>query len=226
MNVVPGALPLPPRRRWVARVAAGVLVATIGSGCQRQRAGARGSVLASGSVVLALGDSLTYGTGAAPEAAWPVQLEAMTGWSMVNGGVPGDTAERALERLPALLTEHRPVGVIVGIGGNDFLRRLPTDNTRLAIRRTVERAREAGAQVLLVAVPELTTGAALGLSLSDHPMYRQLADELSLPLHEKGWSRVLGDAALRSDAIHANERGYRLFAEGLASTLRTAGWLR
>ena len=44
---------------------------------------------------------------------------------MVNGGVPGDTSAQALARLPALLAEHRPALVIISIGGNDFLRRLP-----------------------------------------------------------------------------------------------------
>jgi lysophospholipase L1-like esterase len=81
-------------------------------------------------------------------------------------------------------------------------------------------SRDAGAQVLLVAVPQPSIGAALGAGLSDHPLYERLADELAQPLHAGGWSRVLGDDKLKSDQIHANGEGYRVFAEGLAATLR------
>jgi acyl-CoA thioesterase-1 len=139
--------------------------------------------------------------------------------------VPGDTAAQALERLPTLLAEHKPALVIVSIGGNDFLRRLDEAATAAAIRRTIALAREAGAQVLLVAVPRPTIAAAVGAGLSDHPLYARLSEELKLPLHEGGWARVLGDEKFKSDQIHANAAGYRAFAEGLVTTLRSSGFL-
>lgn len=192
--------------------------------CGRRRT-AHGTLLAPGSTVLALGDSLTFGSGAAPDGAYPAQLAALTGWTLINAGVPGDTAAQAMDRLPALLAEHRPALVIVSIGGNDFLRRVPAADTEGAIRRSVTYAREAGAQVLLVAVPEPSIGAALGAALSDHPLYARLADELRLPLHAGGWARVLANENLRADRIHANAAGYRVFAEGLAATLRDLGFV-
>jgi acyl-CoA thioesterase-1 len=193
------------------------------AGCGRKKPTAR--ALPRDSVVLALGDSITHGTGAEPAAAYPAQLAALTGWHVVNGGVPGDTAAQALERLPALLAEHRPALVIVSLGGNDFLRRVAPAETDTALRSVVARTREAGAQVLLVAVPQPSLTAAIGAGLSDHPLYARLADELALPLHAGGWARVLGDAQLRSDQIHANAEGYRVFAEGLAATLRERQFL-
>ncbi len=136
---------------------------------------------------------------------------------MINGGVSGDTSAQALQRLPALLADHQPALVIVSIGGNDFLRRAHADDTEANLRRIVAGAREAKAQVLLVAVPQPSLTAAAGLGLSDHAMYERLAAELKLPLHPQGWSRVLGDEKLKSDQIHANAAGYRVFAEGLAA---------
>jgi acyl-CoA thioesterase-1 len=211
MSLPPRGLP---RRHWL--VAALSLVM---SGCGRKKVAAV-AALPPGAAVLALGDSITFGTGAETAAAYPAQLAALTGWNVINGGVPGNTAAQALDRLPDLLAEHKPALVIVSVGGNDFLRRLPESDTVAALRRIAAMARDAGAQVVLVGVPQPTISAALGVGLSDHPMYERLAEELSLPLHAKGWSHVLGDEKLKSDQIHANAAGYRAFAEGLAARLR------
>lgn len=200
------------RRAWL-------LAALALAACGR-KAPAATDALPRDSVVLALGDSITQGTGAEPAAAYPAQLAALTGWRVVNGGVPGDTAAQALERLPALLAEHQPALVIVSLGGNDFLRRIAAADTEAALRRALTLVREAGAQGVLVAVPQPSIAAAIGAGLSDHPLYERLAEELSVPLHASGWSRVLGDEYLKSDPIHANAEGYRVFAEGLAATLR------
>jgi len=206
------------------RVCLGATLAALVAACGRKPA-AIGAALPAGSTVLALGDSITHGTGGDPTAAYPTQLAALSGWNVINGGVPGDTAELALARLPALLAEHQPALVIVSIGGNDFLRRVSQEATAAAIRQAIALSRAAGAQVLLVAVPQPSIGAALGVGLSDHPLYETLARELQLPLHAGGWSRVLGDEKLRSDQIHANAAGYRAFAQGLVATLRDNGFL-
>ncbi|WP_233250777.1 GDSL-type esterase/lipase family protein, partial [Acidovorax sp. HMWF018] len=145
-------------------------------------------------------------------------------WKVVNGGVSGDTSAQALARLPGLLQQHQPALVIVGIGGNDFLRRQSAATARTNILRICTEARASGAQVLLVAVPELSLMAAAG-RLSDHPLYEEIAEELKIPLHAKGWSSVLAQERLRSDQIHANAAGYAEFAQGLVGTLRQTGLL-
>lgn len=199
-------------------------VATALAACGKRPASAP-QALPAGSIVLALGDSITHGTGAAAEAAYPAQLARLSAWTVVNGGVPGDTSAQALARLPALLAEHRPTLVIVSLGGNDFLRRLPEAETDANLRRSVALTRDAGAQVVLVAVPRPTLAAAVGAGLSDHPLYEKLATDLALPLHAGGWARVLGNEKLKADQVHANAEGYRLFAESLVTTLRAAGLL-
>ena len=185
---------------------------------------ARAQAVPAGATVLALGDSLTSGVGASADTAYPAELARLTGWKVVNGGVSGDTSAQALARLPGLLQQHQPALVIVGIGGNDFLRRQSAATARTNILRICTEARDNGAQVLLVAVPELSLMAAAG-RLSDHPMYEEIAEELKIPLHTKGWSSVLAQERLRSDQIHANAAGYAEFAQGLVGTLRQTGLL-
>jgi acyl-CoA hydrolase len=175
--------------------------------------------------VLALGDSLTSGVGASADTAYPAVLQQLTGWQVVNGGVSGDTTAQALSRLPVLLQEHQPALVIVSIGGNDFLRQMSAAAAKDTLREISRTARAAGAQVLLVGVPQVSLLAAGTGSLKDHPLYAELAEELKLPLHADGWAAVLSNPSLRADSVHANAQGYRQFAEGLVQALRKVGWL-
>ncbi len=221
MKTAPFSAPSPQRRRWLAASLLAVALAPL-TACGRKTP--RAQAVPAGATVLALGDSLTSGVGASSDTAYPAVLQQLTGWKVVNGGVSGDTSAQALARLPGLLQQHQPALVIVSIGGNDFLRRQTTSDTRTRVRQICEQARAGGAQVLLVAVPELSLLAAAG-RLSDHALYEEIADELKIPLHRKGWSAVLADARLRSDQIHANATGYAQFAQGLVDTLRDTGLL-
>lgn len=211
-------------RRQALLTLTSVVAAALTAGCSRARP--RGQVVARDAVVLALGDSLTHGTGAPPEAAYPALLAGLTGWRVVNAGVPGDTSAQALTRLPALLQEHAPALVLVSIGGNDFLRRLPEADTRANVRRICEAVRAAGAQVLLIAIPRPSVAAAFTGSLTDHALYGEIAEALQLPLQRQGWSEVLSDDSLRSDQIHANAQGYARFAQSVAATAVAAGLLQ
>ena len=210
------------RRGFAARVGgAGLLLVTL-AGCGRDKMTAQ--PVPPGSTVLALGDSLTFGTGASAETSYPTVLAGLTGWNVVNAGVPGDTSAQALARLPALLAEHRPKLVIVSIGGNDFLRKLPESDTRANVHAACKLALESGAQVLLVAVPRATVAAALG-QMTDHALYAEVAKDLNIPLQREGWGEVLAQAELRSDQVHANAKGYAQFARSVQGTAAAAGLL-
>lgn len=178
-----------------------------------------------GSTVLALGDSVTHGTGAGPGEDYPSRLAAMTGWVIHNHGVPGDTSAGALARLDAVLGEVRPALVIVEIGGNDFLRRQPVSAVKENIRAILQTVKTAGIPVVLVATPQFSPlGAAVGM-LPDAPLYAELAEEESVPLVPDVFAEVLSDPDLKADPIHPNAAGYRKLAEGIADGLRDAGLL-
>jgi acyl-CoA thioesterase I len=206
------------RRRFLTTA---VLIAAAGvTACGKKAV--TGRKLAAGATVLALGDSITFGTGASADTSYPTVLAVLTGWTVINAGVPGDTSAQALARLPTLLQEHKPALVIVSIGGNDFLRRIPEGETRANIRQICEIAQASGAQVLLVAVPGFSATAAITGSLSDHAMYGEIAQALKLPLHANGWSTVLANPSLKSDQVHANAKGYDQFARSLLAAARAA----
>ena len=210
------------RRGFAVRVAGAGLLAAALAGCGRDKKTAQ--PVPPGSTVLALGDSLTFGTGASAETSYPTVLAGLTGWNVVNAGVPGDTSAQALARLPALLAEHQPKLVIVSIGGNDFLRKLPESDTRTHVHAICKQSLDAGAQVLLVAVPRATVAAALG-QMTDHALYAEVSKDLKIPLQREAWGEVLAQPDLRADAVHANARGYAQFARSVQGTAAAVGLL-
>jgi lysophospholipase L1-like esterase len=175
--------------------------------------------LAPQDVIVAFGDSLTHGTGASEDAAYPAVLALLTGHTVINAGVPGDTTTSGLQRLPAVLAEYRPRLVLLCLGGNDMLRKQSDAATESNLRLLVQTIRASGADVVLIGVPKpkLFGGAP--------DFYARVAEELQLPLEDEIFNDVLRDNQLKSDAIHANAAGYRKVAERLADVLREAGAL-
>ena len=181
--------------------------------------------LPAGSVVVALGDSITQGVGASEQTAWPALLARSSGWRVINAGVSGDDSAQALARLPALLREYKPAFVIVSIGGNDFLRAQSSSVTRANIAAVLRTVKESGSRAVLIGVPKPTVGAALGI-FSDHELYKELAKEYGVPLLSGAWGDVMKQSRLMSDQIHPNAAGYAEFTASLEKFLRKQGFLR
>jgi lysophospholipase L1-like esterase len=173
--------------------------------------------LSSDAVVLAFGDSLTYGTGAGESESYPAQLEQLIGRRVVRSGVPGEVTAQALARLPEMLDEHSPKLLLLCIGGNDFLRRLGNPQAEANVRAMVKLARSRGVEVVLIGTPEP------GFSVAPPPFYAAIAKEFRLPYEDAVIGNVLKDNALKSDPIHPNARGYRIIAERVAQTLKKSG---
>ena len=168
-------------------------------------------------VVLAFGDSLTFGTGATEAESYPAQLETLIGRRVVRAGVPGEVTAQALERLPAMLDEHAPRLLLLCIGGNDFLRRLGNAAAERNIRAMVQLAKSRGIDVFLIGTPEPA------LLPSPPAFYETVAKDLKVPYEGGVITEVLKDTSLKSDPIHPNARGYRVIAERVAVRLKKAG---
>lgn len=189
-------------------------------------ASVQGKAIAPGATVLALGDSLTAGVGARPGEDWPSLLASLTQWDIVNAGISGNTSAQGLARLPELLEAHAPSLVIIGLGGNDFLRRQSAAATQDNLAQAIRLAQAQGAQVVLQAIPQPSLMAAAGATPSDHPLYAALAKDFQLPLLAGAWGAILAQPDLRADTVHANAQGYAAFAQLQAQALREWGLLQ
>lgn len=168
-------------------------------------------------VVLAFGDSITFGTGVSEPESYPVVLEKIIGRKVVKAGVPGEVTAEGKARLPGVLDEQKPNLMILCLGGNDFLKRLDEGETVANLREMISMAKQKGVSVMLVAVPRL------GFGLEVPKFYQELAREFDIPIERKVLKKILSDNALKSDPIHPNTTGYRMLAEAIAKVLTDSG---
>ncbi len=199
-----------------------VLLAVLLAACSARKA----EPLPPGTVVLALGDSITAGYGLTPEQAWPALLAEKTGWKIVNGGISGDKTNDALARLPALLDEHAPKLVLVTLGGNDMLRKLPEEQTRANLARILELVRGRNAQPVLLATPKPSIAGVVFQNLSPPPFYAEIAQERKVPLIADAIAEVLSDPGLKLDQLHPNAEGHQVLAGKAFDALRQLGYVR
>lgn len=176
--------------------------------------------LDSNAVILAFGDSLTYGTGTTRDNSYPAMLQQLSGRQVVNAGIPGEISAAGLARLAETLEEVQPQLLILCLGGNDMLRQRSTLEIEQNLEKMVAMSRERSIPVLLLGVPR---PAIFGLRSAD--LYYSLAERLQLPLEAEIIPEVLSSSELKSDQIHPNTEGYRLLAEGVFKKLKASGAL-
>lgn len=171
-------------------------------------------------VILAFGDSLTYGTGASNEHDYPSVLAQLIGIEVINAGVPGEISSEGRERLPEVLDEYEPDLLILMHGGNDILQKLPAETTLSNLKAMISEAKQRNIPVVLIGVPEFGL-----LFLHSAPIYSELAETEQIPGDLEILPEIIASNELKSDPVHPNDKGYRRLAEGIAALLKKHGAL-
>lgn len=175
--------------------------------------------LSSQDVIVAFGDSLTYGTGAPKDKSYPAVLEQLIGIKVVNEGVPGEETSGGLQRIGDVLEKYHPSLVILGLGGNDLIRKRSPEKIKSNLQKIIQKIRNAGVEVILLVPPKPS----LGLAVPD--FYAELGAEFNIPVDETSLPELLRQSEMKSDYIHLNAAGYQALAESIAVKLKASGAL-
>ena len=163
-------------------------------------------------VILAFGDSLTYGHSVDPKKSYPSRLQRVLrakGYphKVINAGVSGDTTAGGASRIDWLL-QHDPEIVIVELGANDGLRGLPIEEMRRNLSYIIEACQKHGARVLLAGM-KITPNLGKEYAEKFENLFPELAQKYGIPLIPFFLEGVAGVKELtQPDGIHPIAEGY------------------
>lgn len=168
-----------------------------------------------GKQVIVLGDSIASGYGVAETEAFPSVLSRQLGLPIVNRGVSGDTTAMGLSRLQTDVLAAEPWLVIVELGGNDFLQKLPKTETEENLRQITTSIQQQKAIVVLL-------GMSLGVFEDEYKeLYQRVAKDTQAYLIPQVTAGILGNSKYRQDdIIHPNAAGHQLLATHIAQSLQ------
>jgi acyl-CoA thioesterase I len=168
-----------------------------------------------GKQFIVLGDSIASGYGVAPTEAFPSILSRQLGLPILNKGVGGDTTAMGLSRLQKDVLAEEPWLVIVELGGNDLLRRIPIAETEQNLRQIVTSIQEKKAIVVLLGI----NGGPFGRGYNE--LYQRVAKDTQSYLIPEIFKGILDDPKYRQDdVIHPNAAGQDLLANRIARELK------
>ena len=175
--------------------------------------------IASDGIILAFGDSLTYGVGVKPEFSYPNQLAHLTGLQVINAGVSGEVTSDGLLRLEKNLETLQPDLILLLEGGNDILRNKPFDEIKTNLSKMIALAERDNIPVILIGVPRKN------LFSRTASFYSELADQHQLIFDGEIIAELLKTPSMKSDSVHFNQRGYRKLAENIYQLILDNGGL-
>ena len=162
--------------------------------------------------VLLFGDSLAQGEGAIAGNDLASQLGKLAGVPILNYGASGDTTRDGLVRLPQALAEDPKVALVL-LGGNDFLKKIPREETFQNLEKIVSAFQTQGAIVMVLGV----RSGIIGGGADDE--FEALAERTGSAYMSDVLSGVFAHPDLMSDAIHPNDKGYSVIADRIAPQL-------
>lgn len=170
------------------------------------------------SIVVAIGDSITYGYPYTHQESWVYLASRRLGIPMINKGEPGETTGEMRQRFAADVLAEKPTHVIIMGGTNDAFYNLPLERVCNNIYRMCEEAHIAGIKPIIgIPVPVNEAQAEAWLKayrtwLQDFAgrMGFQVLDFYSV-LVDSGTGLLKPDC--HDDGVHPNLSGYRAMAK-------------
>lgn len=167
-----------------------------------------------GKNIICYGDSLTTSEGVEPKFSYPSLLAKEVNYPVINAGMSGESSREGLKRLKDDVLDKDPYLVIVEFGGNDYLEKLPLEETYKNLEQMVKQIRATGAIVALV---ETRAGLVMG---EYSPIYRKLAKKYNVILIPNILDGIFTSPKLKSDYVHPNAEGYRMMSQRILKAIK------
>lgn len=160
--------------------------------------------------ILVLGDSLSAAYGMQAEQGWVnllklrLQKEAYP-YQVINYSTSGDTTGQGLKKLPQALAKYKPDIIIIELGANDGLQRLPISKFKANLEQLIAQSQQKSAKVLLLAtlLPPNDDSPYL---MQYKQVYVVLAKQYQTQLIPMFLEGIAGDPAyVLSDGLHPNQ---------------------
>src|SRR3989344_2024354 len=166
----------------------------------------------SGTDIIAFGDSLVEGLGATSGNDFVSLLSRKIGEPIVNLGNAGDTTADGLARI-SQLDEYNPKVVLLLLGGNDHLKKIPVADTFKNLATLIENIHARGAVVLLLGV----RGGLFNDKFDTE--FETLRDTYHTAFVSDVLDGLFGNDKYMSDAINPNDIGYGMIADRIYPVL-------
>lgn len=167
-----------------------------------------------GTDIIAFGDSLIQGVGASSNTKSLVGvLSKKIGKPIINLGVSGNTTADGLNRINEL-DRYKPKVVILLLGGNDYLRKVPKETTFKNLGKIIEDIQSRGAVVLLLGV----RGGLLKDNFEED--FEIISSKYNTAFVSNVLSGLILDRKYMSDEIHPNDAGYEKISERVLPVLK------
>ncbi len=174
--------------------------------------------------LLILGDSLSAGYRIPAEQAWATLLAER--WQkksppilVINGSISGNTASQGLERLPTLLTQHKPDWVLIELGANDGLQGLSVEQLGITLQQIIDQIEQNGAKPLLMQI-RIPPNYGKRYTSSFEKVYPTLAEKNHLPLIPFFMENVITTPEwIQPDGIHPTEQAQPTIADFMEKQL-------
>lgn len=175
--------------------------------------------------IVAFGDSLTAGFGLLEKESYPYLLQEKLkadgfDYEVVNAGISGDTSIGGLERIDWVLEMENVRILILELGANDLLRRMPVANMKKNLAQIIEKAQAKNVRVLfcgMLAPPNV--GAQYQ---RDYQMaFPDLASEYKVDFLPFLLENVALNKELnQGDGIHPNAEGAKIMTDNIYKALK------
>jgi len=157
--------------------------------------------------IIVFGDSLAAGVGSTDGEGFVDDLSFTLNRKITTLGVSGNTTRDGLMRINDVLDRNAQI-VIISLGGNDFLRRVPKEEVERNFNKIISKIQNDGSMVMILGTPGYGN------------LYEELAESHGAAYVPNILKGLIGRDAYMSDTVHPNDVGYNRIAEKIEPKLK------